>query len=294
MGTIVFYLFYGLNWIFTLIPLGILYLVADFLFVILYYFPSYRRKVVWTNLKNSFPEKSDEELRRIEKKFYRHLADLFIEVLKITHMPAKELKKRFIVENAEILDKMREQGRDVVAVCGHYNNWEWMSAIPLFTDIKCVSIYKPLKNKLFDKFLNKLRTKHGMVVTPMSNIVREIINDRSKGIRTMSAFISDQTPARDDIKYWTTFLNQDTPVYLGAEKIASKYDMAVIYFTNRKIKRGYYTLTLEVLFESTKGLPEHAITEAHVRRLEELIRENPEYWIWSHRRWKHRREHQNA
>jgi KDO2-lipid IV(A) lauroyltransferase len=294
MGAAGFYLFYGINWIITLLPLRVLYLFADLLYLLLYYFPSYRRKVVAANLKNAFPEKSPKELLKIEKKFYKHLADLFIETFKLTHMSRNELKRRFIVTNPGIIKKLTEEGKDIVAVCGHYNNWEWLTAIPLYTDIKCVSIYKPLKSKLFDKFINNIRKKHGMVLTPMSNIVREIIMDRNNGIRTISAFISDQTPAKNDIKFWTLFLSQDTPVYLGAEKIAAKYDMSVVYFNIQKIKRGYYTLTSEVLFEHTSGLPEHTVTEAHVRRLEELIRENPEYWIWSHRRWKHKRENQNA
>ena len=294
MGALGFYLFYGINWIITLLPLRVLYLSADLLFLFLYYFPSYRRKIVATNLKNAFPEKSTDELNKIEKRFYKHLADLFIETLKLTHMSTKTLKKRFTVTNPEIIKKLKDEGRNIAAVCGHYNNWEWMSAIPLFTDIKCVTIYKPLKNKLFDRFVNDLRSLHGFVTTPMSNIVREIITDRKKGIKTLYAFIADQIPAKGDIRYWTQFLNQDTPVYLGAEKIATKYDMAVVFFNYQKIKRGHYKLTLEVLFEHTAGLPEYTVTEAHVRRLEEIIIEKPEYWIWSHRRWKHKREQQNA
>jgi Kdo2-lipid IVA lauroyltransferase/acyltransferase len=294
MGTLGFYLFYMINWIITLLPIRILYMFSDLLFLALYYFPSYRRKVVATNLKNAFPEKSEDELHDIEKKFYKHLSDIFVEILKMTHMTGKMLKKRLIVTNPEILKKLKDEKRDIVAVCGHYNNWEWMSVLSLYTNLKCVSIYKPLKNKLFDRFMNNLRSKNGFVLTPMSNIVREIITDRNKGINTLSAFIADQTPAKDDIKYWTTFLSQDTPVYLGAEKIAAKYDMAVIFFNNQKIKRGYYRMTIELLFEHAAGLPEHAVTEAHVRKLEEIIRAKPEYWIWSHRRWKHKREEQNV
>jgi KDO2-lipid IV(A) lauroyltransferase len=294
MGAIGFYLFFGFNWVITLLPFRILYLFSDLMFLVLYYFPSYRRKVVATNLKNAFPEKSEDELLKIEKRFYKHLADLFLETLKLTHMSSKTFKKRLIVTNPEVIKRLKEKGKDIVAVCGHYSNWEWMAAIPLFTDIKCVSIYKPLKNSHFNRFLNHLRNKHGMVLAPMSNIVREIIADRSKGIRTLSAFISDQTPAITDIKYWTQFLNQDTAVYLGAEKIAAKYDMAVVFLNNQKMKRGYYQITLEVLFENTAGLPEYTVTESHVRRLEELIREKPEYWIWSHRRWKHKREPHDA
>lgn len=294
MNAIGFYLFYCINWIITLIPLRVLYLFADFLFLLLYYFPSYRRKIVAANLKNAFPEKNTGELLKIEKQFYKHLADLFIETFKLTHMSEKSLKKRFVVTNPEVIKKFKDEGRDIVAVCGHYNNWEWFAGLPLYSDIKTVSIYKPLKNKLFNQFINRLRSKHGMVLTPMSNIIRELIMDRKNGVNTLSAFVADQTPVRADIKYWTKFLSQDTPVYLGAEKIATKYDMVVVFLNNRKIKRGYYTLTIDVLFESTKGLPEYAVTEAHVKRLEEIITENPQYWMWSHRRWKYKREKQNG
>jgi Kdo2-lipid IVA lauroyltransferase/acyltransferase len=294
MGVIGFYIFYGLNWVVTLLPLPVLYLTSDFLYLVLYYFPSYRRKVVRTNLTNSFPEKSEKEIISIEKKFYRHLADLFIETLKLSHISRSELMKRFTVSNIEVIDKILARKQDTIAVLGHYNNWEWLAAFPLYTKYKAVSIYKPLQNKYFDKFINNTRSKHGMVLTPMSIILREIINDRKNGINTISAFISDQTPIKSEIKYWTNFLNQDTPVYMGTEKVASKYDMAVVFFHIQKVKRGYYNLDIELLFENTAGLPEHMVTDAHVKRLEEVIREKPEYWIWSHRRWKHKRPVENA
>jgi Kdo2-lipid IVA lauroyltransferase/acyltransferase len=289
MSAIAYYLFYGINWILTLLPLRILYIFSDLIYIILYYFPSYRRKVVFTNLRNSFPEKSNEELKLIEKKFYKHLADLFIETFKLVHMSEKEQKKRFTYTNIEVIDKLRDEKRDIIAVLGHYNNWEWPTLLPYFLKYKIVIIYKPLQNKYFNGFINQQRSKNGIVLTPMSQIIREIINYKKNNINTLSVFLSDQTPVKSDIKYWTTFLNQDTPVYLGAEKIASKYDMAVVYFHIQKIKRGHYNLNIELLFDHTAGLPEYAITEAHTKRLEDIIKEKPEYWLWSHRRWKHKR-----
>lgn len=289
MQAILYYIFYGLIWIITLLPLGILYILSDFIYLLLYYFPSYRRKVVGTNLKNSFPEKSEEELRGIEKKFYRHLSDLFLETFKLIHMSEKQQLRRFTYSNLEIIDRLREDKRDVIALLGHFNNWEWPTMLPQFMNYKTIIIYKPLQNKYFNNFINKQRSKHGIILTPMSQVLREILNYRQKKINTLSVFISDQTPAKGDIKFWTPFLNQDTPVFTGAEKIASKYDMAIIFFHIQKVKRGYYNLNLELLFDHTAGLPEHTITETFTRRLEEVIRENPEYWIWSHRRWKHKR-----
>jgi KDO2-lipid IV(A) lauroyltransferase len=288
MGTVGYYIFYGLNWIITLLPLGILYLFSDILFLLLYYFPSYRRKVVTENLRNSFPEKSAKEIALIGRKFYRHLADLFIETLKLTHLNNKELTKRFTIKNPELLETLYNSGRDLVVVHSHYNNWEWLVCLPLYTRYKCISIFKPVRNKLFSRLMNNYRSRNNMGLTPMKHVVREIIENRKRQIRTLYGFIADQTPAKAEIRYYTTFLNQDTPVFLGIEKIAAKYNMAVVFFNVQKTRRGYYNLTVELLFDRTNGLPEYKVTETHVRRLEEVIRENPEYWIWSHRRWKYK------
>jgi len=293
MGAIGYYLFFGINWIVTLLPLRVLYILSDLIYLLLYYFPSYRRKVVAANLKNSFPAKTEEELKCIEKKFYKHFANLFVETFKLGHMTKAQIMRRFTISNLEILDKLLKEKRDTIAVLGHYNNWEWSILIPLYTKYKIVIIYKPLQNKFFNRFINNQRSKYGIVLTPMSLIIREIINNKKNNINTLSVFLTDQTPARGEIKYWTTFLNQDTPVYIGTEKIASKYDMAIVFFNIQKIKRGYYNLNIELLIEHTAGLPEYLITETHVRRLEEIIIEKPEYWLWSHRRWKHKRPVEN-
>jgi Kdo2-lipid IVA lauroyltransferase/acyltransferase len=289
MGTAGYYIFYGLNWIITLLPLRILYIFSDILFLLLYYFPSYRKKVVTENLRNSFPEKSAKEIAFIGRKFYRHLADLFIETLKLTHLTNKELTKRFTIKNPELLETLYNSGRDLVVVHSHYNNWEWLICLPLYTKYKCISIFKPVRNRLFNSLMNNYRSRNNMGLTPMNHVVREIIENRKRQIRTLYGFIADQTPAKAEIRYYTSFLNQDTPVFLGIEKIAAKYDMAVVFFNVQKIRRGYYNLTVELLFERTNGLPEYKVTETHVRRLEEVIRENPEYWIWSHRRWKYKK-----
>ncbi len=293
MRAIGFYIFIAINWIVTLLPLRILYIFSDLLFLLLYYFPAYRRKVVATNLKNAFPDKTPEERASIEKKFYRHLADLFIETAKLTHMSNKSLLKRYSFTNPELFERFYNSGRDLAIVHSHYNNWEWMVFLPLVTRYNVVSVYKPLQDKRFDKFMNKLRSRNNMGLAPTTNVIREIIDNRRNNRRSMYGFISDQTPAKPDIRYRTTFLNQDTPVFLGVEKIALKYDMPVIFFNVQKVRRGYYNLTAELLFENTVGLPEHAITEAHVKRLGEIIREKPEFWVWSHKRWKHKKPVQN-
>jgi KDO2-lipid IV(A) lauroyltransferase len=290
MEAVVYYLFYAFNWVVTLLPLRILYIFSDIIFPFMYYFPGYRRNVVRTNLQNSLPGKSEKEIKLIEKKFYHYLCDLFMETFKLTHMSNEQLMKRFPLSNPELLDRLYNEGRDVVAVLGHYGNWEWLVCLPLYTKLQTVSIYKPLRNKHFDKYMINNRSRNGMVLTPMQNVIREIINSRKNNTRALYAFITDQTPPKGDVKFWTRFLNQDTPVYLGAEKIASKYDMAVVFFRIERTGRGHYEFAIELLFEHSTGLPDHLITETHVKRLEEIILANPEFWIWSHRRWKHKRE----
>lgn len=294
MNALVFYIFYVINWVIMLLPLRILYILSDIIFLIFYYFPGYRKKIVMSNLKNSFPEKSTGELKAIQKKFYRHLSDIIIEILKITHLGKQELLKRCVIENIEVLNRLYSEGRNVVGVMGHYNNWEYMSAVSLMTDYKCIVVYKPLKNKYFDKYLLRLRTKNNVLLSPMSHVMREVISRRNSGEKILIFLLTDQTPAKEDINYWTTFLNQETPVYLGAGKISSKYNMAVVFVNQRKIKRGYYSVKLEILLEETANLTEEEITEFHVRRLEKMIMEKPENWLWSHRRWKHKRVAQDG
>jgi len=294
MDAVGYYIFYGINWIFTLLPFKVLYFFSDLLYLVLYYIVSYRRDVVAINLRNSFPEKTEEELKTIEKKFYRHLADIIIETFKLTHMSTREQNKRFTYTNLAIIDKLRDEKRDIIAVLGHYNNWEWPTLLPYYLKYKIIIIFKPLQNKHFNDFINRQRSKFGIVLTPTSQVIREIINYKKNNVNTLSVFLSDQIPARGDIKYWTTFLNQDTAVFTGAGKIASKYDMAIVFFHIQKVKRGHYNLNIELLHDHTAGLSEVVITESHVRRLEEIIKEKPEYWIWSHRRWKHKKPDENA
>jgi Kdo2-lipid IVA lauroyltransferase/acyltransferase len=289
MGTIGFYLVYSLIWGLTCLPLPVLFVFSDFTYYILYYVISYRRKVVAVNLRNAFPEKSERELREIEKKYYRHMADLFIETFKLINISESEHRRRFKVENPEILDDFLKKKRDVVAITGHYNNWEWSSILSTYTGLQLIPVYKPLSNKHFDNMMRNTRARYKAVPTPMSNVLRELNRFRKEGTTILIGMAGDQTPAKKEINYWTTFLNQDTPVFSGSGKIASKYEMAVVFLNVQKVRRGYYSLTVETLFDQATGIPENTITEAHVRRLEQIIREKPEYWLWSHRRWKHKK-----
>lgn len=293
MKAIGFYIFFGINYLITLLPLRVLYLFSDFFYLVLYYLAGYRRKIVATNLRNAFPEKSEAERKTIERHFYRHLTDIFVETLKATHMSAEQISQRFAFRDMSEFDRLYRQGKSLIALCSHYNNWEWFSAVQLANPFRILVIYKPLKNKYFDQFILNLRTKYGTSVTPMQNILRDLIKLRNEKILTMSGFIADQAPPPDEHAYWTTFLNQETGFFRGAEKLAVKYDMPVIFVNIAKIKRGYYELSFELITEQPGKEAPGFITYRYAEMLEAVIREKPEYWLWSHRRWKHKKPVKN-
>ncbi|MBO7523089.1 MAG: lysophospholipid acyltransferase family protein [Bacteroidales bacterium] len=290
MKAIFFYIFYAIIWVISLLPLRVLYLLSDILYLFVYHIVKYRRKVVAMNLANSFPDKSDKERKEIEKKFYRNLCDLFIESMKSIHFSDKQLMKHMHMENPEVFEELYEENKDAFIVLGHHCNWEWLTAIPLnMKKHKPVSIYKPLADKYFDRLMINLRSSTGATMVPTAMVIREIIKNRNSNRRTLYMSILDQTPPKEKITYWTTFLNQDTPVITGTEKLAIKFGMPVYFLSIHKIKRGYYNFAVEPLFEETKGLEQFVITEAFTRRLEALIISQPECYLWSHRRWKHKR-----
>lgn len=290
---LLFYLFYGINWVITLLPLRVLYLFSYLYYIFLAWVPGYRKKVIMNNLRNAFPEKDEKELKRIRARFYLHFADLFIESLKLQHMSARELKKRYHINYPEILDRLNDEGRSALAVFGHYGNWEWIVIAQLFTSLKFLVVYKPLSNKRFDSYLLKIRSGYGIELVPMANTLRAFIEHEKRGISTITALVSDQTPPKREIQYWTRFLNQDTPIYLGIEKLATKFNLAVLYFNISLVRRGYYTIDIELLTDDPRSLGEHELTEMHVRKLENQIKERPELWLWSHRRWKHKKRVDN-
>lgn len=289
MSAIFYYIFFSVNWLITLLPLRILYLFSDFWFYIVYYLIGYRKKVVFTNLKNSFPEKSDEEINKIAKKFYRHLCDLVIEILALVHSNEKKMQKHFKVKNPEVLDNIYDQNKSVIVLAAHYGNWEYFLSLPLFLKHKVVAIYKPFSNKYFDNLMISIRKKFGVEPVEMKQTIKLIVKYRREKKLAITAFFSDQSPMKSEINYWTNFLNQDTPVYLGAEKIARKTNQTVVFIKIEKIKRGCYEAEIIKLFDNPKNAQQYEITEEHLRVLEKIINNKPEHWLWSHRRWKHKR-----
>lgn len=278
---------YSLVWMLHLLPERILYLISDFLYFLAYHVVAYRKKVVFENLQKAFPDLDKSERRKIARKFYHHLCDTMLES-SISHFYSEsKALKRITYKNLEVLNELHASGKQVMAVLGHYGNWEYLSTLSLVTKYPFVAIYKPLRNKYFDKMVTRNRTRFGGIVTPMEQIFRKLLELKSQKVQVITLNLSDQSPMFHQIQYWTKFMGIDTPVYLGSEKLARKLDAAVVFLKIRKIKRGRYEVETELICKDPGKTEAHEITERHVRILEDLIREEPSYWLWSHRRWKH-------
>ena len=281
--------FRGFCWLLAILPLRCLYLISGLLSVLLYYVVRYRRKVVMDNLRNSFPEKTERERYMIARKFYRFLCDLFIETLKLTNIDTPQIRRRIRYSNPEILNELYCKGKQIFVVTGHYGNWEWLATLEHTIPYHHATLYQPLENKLFDRFIYSLRTRYGTDAIPSNMAIRAINQYLQANRLTTLCFLSDQSPHRDTIHYWTTFLHQNTPVYTGIEMLSKRYNTAVVYCEIRRVKRGYYEVDITLITENAAETGEMEITEKHVKLLEQTIRRNPQYWLWSHRRWKHKR-----
>ncbi|MFD0765034.1 lysophospholipid acyltransferase family protein [Mucilaginibacter lutimaris] len=276
----------------SLLPFWFLYGLADVIFLVLYYVVRYRRDVVKTNLANSFPDRSEAERHRIERCYYRYLGDLMVETIKMITVSEKALRERMKPTNPELVEHYFSRGRSIIAAAGHYCNWEMAAlAFGLLTTEKRVIVYKPQTNEVFNDLFNRVRARFGAILVAMKQTLRTMI--AFKNDLTFSVLVSDQTPNYHEINYFTNFLNQPTAVFLGIEKLAKMMDAVVLFYRIDRVKRGYYTYTLVPLIEQPKETTGHEITEAHVQYLEKLIQETPQYWLWSHRRWKYKPEDMN-
>jgi KDO2-lipid IV(A) lauroyltransferase len=286
-----FYILYPFIWLVTWLPLRVLYVFSDIFYLIIYYIIPYRKKLVRANLKNSFPEKTDDEISKIEKKFYRFFCDTFIETLYILHMSESEMKRRFDVGNIQMIKDYYAQGKSVMIMTAHYGNWEWGSSFSLGlpTESPVYNIYKRLSNKAFGDLMNDLRSRFGGRSVEMKELLRKMVNLRSEGKLVSFAMISDQRPRKRTIHYWTRFLNQDAPVFVGTEQLAKKFDYPVIYIHINRVKRGYYHCEYFPIADEPLKTGEFEITEKYIRILEQKIKEEPAYWLWTHKRWNHKK-----
>ena len=287
---IAFGITYGAIWLFSLIPLCLMYLISDILVLLCFLIPPlrYRKKIVRKNLKASFPDKSKKELLKLEFNFYRYFFDMAFESTKACSMRARWMKRHIKFVNIDKLYEQFQTGRSIMAYMGHTGNWEWVSALPTQLNAKyqVCQIYHVLENSVMNNVMLKIRGAYGAESIPMERTLRQLLEYKNRGQQFIVGMIADQVPLMRNIHYWTQFMNQKTPVFTGAERIAKKLDLAVFYAEVIRIKRGRYECVLHLMYESTKDEPEHSVTERYNRMLENTINNNPAIWLWSHNRWK--------
>lgn len=272
----------------SFLPAFVLYRLSDLAYLIVYRLLGYRKKVVFGNLKKALPDKSDMEIERIARLFYQHLCDLIIESIMMFQMSKEEAINRFRIANPQLLDNLYKEGKSVIIVSAHFNNWEYAALSPEPQLLhKVLGIYTPLKNKFMDRKIRESRERFGSIFLAKKEVENYFETHKDQLIAPL--FAADQSPGNPKKAYWTTFLNQDTPVAYGPEKFALQYNYPVVFAYIKKIKRGYYEATVEMLCENPAETEYGEITELHVKALEKEILEQPEYWLWSHRRWKHSR-----
>lgn len=271
------------------LPFWVIWGLADIFYVLLYYVARYRRKTVHENLVRSFPEKSQEEIRKITKKFYHHLSDLGLETIKFNQMTEKEIDDRLKVYGLDIYEEYYRAGKSIVLLGQHHNNWEWSGSIQRFIKAQYLVVYNPVrKNKELEKFILQTRERFGAKSIPVNHSVRTALafnNAERPGALILAA---DQTPPPNS-QFWTTFLNQETAFFVGPMKIAMKTNQPVVLHHTRKVGRGRYEVFHYKLIENPAQVKPEEIMMAYIHKLEEIIKTEPEYWLWSHRRWKHKR-----
>ena len=271
----------------SLLPYSILYFFSDILYFMIYNIIKYRKNVVYTNLKNSFPEKSTKEVKEIMRKFYHHFCDVIVESCKGFTISEKELSKRVNIKNPELSNFYAKNDQNIIFIAGHYNNWEICAqACPIYSKHKCIGIYKPLKEKFLNDKINLSRSKYGLRLISMLQVKKYF---KEENYPKAIIFSTDQNPASVKNAYWLDFLNQDTAVLFGAEKYAVEYNCPVIYASINKVKRGFYEVEYSLVTDNPKEEKYGYITKDFTKRLENDIINQPQYWLWSHKRWKHKR-----
>jgi KDO2-lipid IV(A) lauroyltransferase len=276
----------------ALLPMRALYVLSDILYFFMYYLAHYRRKTTRHNLLRSFPTWSMKEIISLERRVYHHFADYLVEVIKLSGISEEELLRRAHIINPELIYDLMEAGHSCFALMmGHYGNWDLLSGISSRFDgrVKIYGIYRPLNNKAFDRLFIYLRTRFHSFGVKKNDTVREMIRIKQSKDPSIVVFFADQSPSKANLHYWTTFLNQETAILTGAERIARKLDIPVIYGDLKQERRGYYTVEFQVISDHPKETPEYWITEQFARLMEGSILRDPAIWLWTHKRWKHPR-----
>ncbi|PRX54763.1 lysophospholipid acyltransferase family protein [Flagellimonas meridianipacifica] len=288
MQFLVFIIAYPLLWLVSRLPFKLLYILSDGVFVIVYHIVGYRKKVVRNNLLLVFPEKDVAERSSIEKKFYQHMCDMFLEMIKTMGISNKQLQKRFTFSNLDVLHKLEEKNRSVMLMFPHYASWEWVIALDAHIASKGYAIYQKIGNKHFDKLVRDIRQKFGTTLITTVDTREIVASNKRKGQLSMYGILSDQSPMVRKAQLWTPFMGITVPVHTGAEQLCQKLDLPAVYLRVSKISRGHYHGTFELLSENPKEMAQFELTKAFLTKVEDSIKAEPAYYFWTHKRWKHK------
>ena len=290
MQLVVFILVYPLIWFISILPFRILYVFSDMVYVLVYHVIGYRKKVVRKNIAMTLPHLSEKERLNIEKKSYHHLCDMFLEMMKTMTISEKEMNKRFVFTNLELYTALEKKQKSIAVMIAHYATYEWVISMNRKIEFEGFAIYKKVNNKYFDKLVRNIRSKFKATLITTSQTIPVIKENESLGHRGVYGFASDQSPQESKAFHWQKFMGIETPVYTGAEMLVKRFDMNVIFLRVKKVKRGYYEATFELMFDNPKEVPDYQISDEFLRRVEKQIYEAPEYYLWTHKRWKHRKK----
>ncbi len=294
MQLLIFILVYPFIWFLSILPMRVLYILSDIIYVFVYYVFGYRKKVVRNNLQLAFPEKSSQELLQIEKKTFQHFVDTFMEMIKSFTISKNEISKRFTYKNIDILNDFYSKNKSLIIMAGHYANWEWVVNVNNLVPYNGYAAYKKIKNKYFEQKVKSSRTKFGAYFIPTREFMDLMQEHADKKELAIYGLLSDQSPKLKKAHYWSTFMGVNVPVHTGAEMLAKKYNYPVIYFQTERIKRGYYQSTGKILAENPRDFKDYQITDLFLKELESQIINKPEYYFWTHKRFKHLGKENNS
>jgi KDO2-lipid IV(A) lauroyltransferase len=287
MQLLVYILAYPILWFISILPFRLLYLLSDFICLWVYTIFGYRKSTVRKNLALTLPHLNTRERLIIERKFYTHLCDMFLEMIKTMNISEAEINRRFIITNIELINEYERKGKSVVIMCAHYASWEWLINIAKKMNFRSIGIYKKMNNKYFDKLIQDIRSrlKAELVETKKSMELMEY--NEKMGIKGFYGFASDQSPQLSRAKHWDQFMGFEVPVYTGAEMLAKKLDMNILFIRVMKVKRGFYEATIVPLVDHPREYPDYQITSLFLKEVEKQILAAPEFYFWTHKRWKH-------
>ncbi|QSS97120.1 lysophospholipid acyltransferase family protein [Psychroflexus sp. ALD_RP9] len=290
MQLLIYVLLYPFLWLISKLPFRLIYILSDIVYALVYNIFAYRKKVVIKNLELAFPDKSKSEHELIAKKFYKHLCDVIFESIKSISITEKELHKRFIIEDTSLFNELEKNNKSAILMLAHYGNWEWIFILQTIINHKGYGVYKRLKNKYFDRLVKSIRAKYNTQLITTKETINTLNKVNDKGELSLSGFISDQSPKKDKAFHWQKFMGIEVPVYTGAEMLAKKLDHAVVFCKISKLCRGHYSCSFQLITKQPKTVPDYQITDQFLELVEQQIYEEPAYYLWTHKRWKHRKQ----